>query len=355
MPVARNGNGQRRNGAGALTHETRARLSIYVAEHSNHRPPNAFILFRSNLIRSQHVFQTVEASHRKVVPAASGLVKRKARDIEPRDNKRCAKIAESLIQGKKGDELDAAILEYDKHHVPIIVTRFEEPLTAEEYRSSSSPARSVSNASDDESFSTHLPVTSPNVPHPPSPTSYLSPRSPAGQSLSPITFDDSYTPNPSPPSSSPLSHPIPWDPLSFSPGPPPISAPPTFPSSSYSQHDNLAMPTPRRNLSIDTAFLAASSWWSFHHASPPPMSVSCQTLAGSPLNGGPYDLVHDYSDQYIPNINPFDIPSRSHQFRSHCHELDPVRMPPTHNDLLFDGHPSSESLADVGGTSYIHG
>ncbi|KAF7437485.1 hypothetical protein PC9H_004326 [Pleurotus ostreatus] len=411
--------------------ETRAGPSIYVAEFfpmedsmqeapltkpnhrkkrpSNHipRPPNAFILFRSNFIRSQRVSQTVEASHSTLskiigitwqnlpdqerqewhgkakraldehrrkypqyafrpqhskkgggdgaeVAAASGLVKRKVRDIEPRDNKRCAKIAELLIQGKKGDELDAAILEYDKHHVPVIVTRFEEPLTAEEYQSSSSPACSVSNTSDDENLTTRLPVMSPNVPYPQSPTSYPSPCSPVGQSLSPITFDDSYTPNSSPPSSSPLSHPISWDPLSLCPGPPPISAPPTFPSSSYNQHDNLAMPTPRRNLSIDTAFLAASSGWSFPHAAPHPMSVSCQTLTGSPLNGGPYDFAHDYVDQYTPVINPFDIPSPEHQFRSHYHDVDPACMSPGQNDLLFDSHHSWGLPVDVGGT-FIHG
>ncbi|KAF4584680.1 hypothetical protein EYR40_004667 [Pleurotus pulmonarius] len=375
---------------------------------SNHipRPPNAFILFRSHFIRSQRVSQTVEANHSTLskiigitwqnlpnqerqewhgkakravdehrrkypqyafrpqhskrcgggeVSAASGSVKRKVRDIEPRDNKRCAKIAELLIQGKKGDELDAAILDYDKHHVPIVVTRFEEPLTAEEYRSSSSPARSVSSIPDRESLTMQPLVTSPTVPHPPSPTFYLSPSSPARQSLSPITFDDAYTPTPSPPSSSPLSRAESWNPLSFFPGPPPTSAPPTFLSSSYDEHDSLAMPAPRRNLSIDTAFLVASSGWSFPHAAPPPISIPHQTLAGSPLNGGPYDLAHDYPEHYTPDINPFDIPSPEDQFRSHYHNLDPSCMPPAHNDPLFDGHQSWGLPADVGGTSYIHG
>lgn len=52
--------------------------------------------------------------------------------------KRCAKIAELLVEGKKGAELDAAIQEFDRTHVPEIVTRFETPITAGCYRRSSS-------------------------------------------------------------------------------------------------------------------------------------------------------------------------------------------------------------------------
>jgi hypothetical protein len=58
--------------------------------------------------------------------------------VGPKDQKRCAKIAELLVKGKKGQELDAAIQEFDRHHVPEIVTRFEVPLTARMYRRSSS-------------------------------------------------------------------------------------------------------------------------------------------------------------------------------------------------------------------------
>jgi len=43
-----------------------------------------------------------------------------------------------LVEGKKGEELDAAIQEFDRHHVPEVVTRFEAPLTARMYRRSSS-------------------------------------------------------------------------------------------------------------------------------------------------------------------------------------------------------------------------
>ena len=56
----------------------------------------------------------------------------------PKDVKRCEKIAELLVEGKKGEELDAAIQEFDRTHVPEVVTRFEAPLTARMYRRSSS-------------------------------------------------------------------------------------------------------------------------------------------------------------------------------------------------------------------------
>jgi hypothetical protein len=48
--------------------------------------------------------------------------------------KRCAKIAELLVEGKKGVELDVAIHEFDKTHVPEIITRFEAPITARAFR-----------------------------------------------------------------------------------------------------------------------------------------------------------------------------------------------------------------------------
>ncbi|KAF8149145.1 hypothetical protein B0H34DRAFT_667862, partial [Crassisporium funariophilum] len=146
------------------------------------RPPNAFILFRSSFIKGQHVSTEVETNHstlskiigltwqnlpeeerqvwhvkakealdehkrkfpkyafRPVQTKAKGAPseKRKVREVEPKDLKRCTKIAQLLVEGKKGHELDAAIQEFDKHHVPEIVTRFEAPITARAYRRSSS-------------------------------------------------------------------------------------------------------------------------------------------------------------------------------------------------------------------------
>lgn len=148
------------------------------------RPPNAFILFRSSFIKNQHVSSEVETNHstlskiigltwqnlpheeRQVWHAKAKAAleehkrkfpqyafrplhtkgkgpteKRKVREVEPKDLKRCAKIAQLLIEGKKGADLDAAIQEFDRHHVPEVVTRFEAPITARHYRrSSSAPA-----------------------------------------------------------------------------------------------------------------------------------------------------------------------------------------------------------------------
>ncbi|EDR01146.1 uncharacterized protein LACBIDRAFT_312467 [Laccaria bicolor S238N-H82] len=139
------------------------------------RPPNAFILFRSSFIKSQHVSTEVETNHstlskiigltwqnlpneeRQVWHAKAKLAldehkrkfpqyafrplhnknkggeKRKVREVGPKDHKRCEKIAELLVKGKKGQDLDAAIQEFDKYHVPEIVTRFETPITSQSY------------------------------------------------------------------------------------------------------------------------------------------------------------------------------------------------------------------------------
>lgn len=145
------------------------------------RPPNAFILFRSSFIKSQHVSTGVETNHstlskiigltwqnmphderqiwhakakkaledhRRKWPqyafrpshtkAKGGSEKRKVREVEPKDMKRCAKIAELLVEGKKGQELEDAIQEFDRTHVPEVITRFEAPITARAYRRSSS-------------------------------------------------------------------------------------------------------------------------------------------------------------------------------------------------------------------------
>ncbi|ESK88718.1 hypothetical protein Moror_2980 [Moniliophthora roreri MCA 2997] len=143
------------------------------------RPPNAFILFRSSFIKSQHVSTEVETNHStlsKIIgltwqnlpdderqvwhakakvaldehkrkfpqyafrplhtKAKGGTEKRKVREVGPKDLKRCAKIAELLVEGKKGQDLDAAIQEFDKYHVPEIVTRFEAPITEETFQRS---------------------------------------------------------------------------------------------------------------------------------------------------------------------------------------------------------------------------
>ena len=168
------------------------------------RPPNAFILFRSSFIKSQHVSTEVETNHstlskiigltwqnlpeeerqlwhskarealdehkrkfpkyafRPVQTKAKGAAseKRKVREVEPKDIKRCTKIAQLLVEGKKGHELDAAIQEFDKHHVPEIITRFEAPITARAYRrSSSAPIPDTENSLAAQSFLQHVSST----------------------------------------------------------------------------------------------------------------------------------------------------------------------------------------------------
>lgn len=67
----------------------------------------------------------------------AGLARRKLREVGLKDQKRCEKIAELLAEGKKGRELEDAVREFDKHHVPQVVTRFEEPITASSFDCSS--------------------------------------------------------------------------------------------------------------------------------------------------------------------------------------------------------------------------
>ncbi|KAK0199453.1 hypothetical protein DFS33DRAFT_1388598 [Desarmillaria ectypa] len=143
------------------------------------RPPNAFILFRSSFIKSQHVSTDVETNHSTLskiigmtwqgLPEGERQVwhdkaraaldehrrrfpgyafrpgkegggesrtkgRRKVREVEPKDTKRCAKIAELLVEGLKGAQLDEAIKEFDKTHVPEIITRFEVPITESAFR-----------------------------------------------------------------------------------------------------------------------------------------------------------------------------------------------------------------------------
>lgn len=150
------------------------------AEDHIPRPPNAFILFRSSFIRSQHVSAEVETDHStlsKIIgltwqnlpekerqvwhekarvakeehrrkfpgytfrPNAKGKNKpgkRTVREVFPKDLKRCAKIAELLVKGKKGGTLDVAMQEFDRHHKMEVVTKFEEPITAQQFAPSSS-------------------------------------------------------------------------------------------------------------------------------------------------------------------------------------------------------------------------
>ena len=147
------------------------------------RPPNAFVLFRSWCIENRYVSASVETNPivlSKIIglvwnnmsddareawhvraKAALGdqrQISFKFRSVHARgknrtekrrrkrgtganiDAMRCAKIAELLVEGKKGKELEANIHEFDLTHVPEVVIRFEAPLTAQMYSQSSSAA-----------------------------------------------------------------------------------------------------------------------------------------------------------------------------------------------------------------------
>jgi hypothetical protein len=77
---------------------------------------------------------------KKTAPKKPG--KRKLREVPPKDDARCDKIAELVLQGLQGEQLETAIEEFDRTHVPPPTEhRFEVPLTAQAYRrSSSAPA-----------------------------------------------------------------------------------------------------------------------------------------------------------------------------------------------------------------------
>ncbi|GJE85435.1 HMG domain-containing protein [Phanerochaete sordida] len=144
------------------------------------RPANSFILFRSAFIRNQHVTATVETNHstlssiigctwkglpkkekafwnRKAKMAleehkrkfpeytfrpehkkGKAAPKRKVREVGPKDTVRCETIAALLNKGYKGKDLEEAIAEFDRNRVPEIVTRFEAPITAGNFRRGSS-------------------------------------------------------------------------------------------------------------------------------------------------------------------------------------------------------------------------
>lgn len=204
------------------------------------RPPNAFILFRSSFVKSHHVSAAVEknhstlskiigltwsglspaerdvwygrakaalAEHRKKWPeysfrpsngtkTASGgqsgdvastsraapKAKRKVREA-PSDQKRCEKIAKLLVDGLKGQDLDAAIEQFDQTHVPEKpITRFEKPVTDRMYRrrrSSSVPGNG-------------LPTLRTQFAPPPRSNSCGLPDAHGGILDKPVTFDMSY-------------------------------------------------------------------------------------------------------------------------------------------------------------------
>ncbi|KAJ8515653.1 hypothetical protein ONZ45_g6951 [Pleurotus djamor] len=196
---------------------------------ANHipRPPNAFILFRSYFIRSQHVSSIVEPNHSTLskiigmtwkglsdaekevwfrrakkagedhkkkwpkytfrpihgakksdtkssslnsrvaappVAPGNGGGGRRIREVEPTDDARCKKIANLLSSGLRGADLDDAIRDFDQNHVPPVVTRFEAPLTAEEYANNTRKVKSTSPAPTSSQTATAASISTPCLP-----------------------------------------------------------------------------------------------------------------------------------------------------------------------------------------------
>ncbi|GLB42634.1 putative high mobility group [Lyophyllum shimeji] len=300
------------------------------------RPPNAFILFRSSFIKGQHVPTEVETNH-STLSKIIGLTwknlpederrfwhakakaaldehkrkfpqyafrpnqsrnkgateKRKVREVGPKDHKRCAKIAELLVEGKKGHELDEAIQEFDKHHVPEVITRFEAPITARTFRrSSSAPAadkdeqgkpRKVRSASTQPA----TPVAASVQPLPETTTEVR-----RAESFMPTFEQYSLSAAPSPSfdfntfsfdnHSSPMSpYPV-CDPLSQPPSPM-VTADMMFSSASNAS----------AGLSIDTSFLALDDW----NCPSPPSSDSSMPATPYSMNSPSADTYPSYTLQ----------------------------------------------------------
>jgi hypothetical protein len=75
-------------------------------------------------------------------PAPVRKRKRKAKEVAPKDEQRCERIAQLIMEGHAGEDLERKIAEFDAEHTPPVVEmRFEAPLVPTSYRrSSSAPA-----------------------------------------------------------------------------------------------------------------------------------------------------------------------------------------------------------------------
>ncbi|KAL0953102.1 hypothetical protein HGRIS_004373 [Hohenbuehelia grisea] len=263
------------------------------------RPPNAFILYRSWCIKGGSVPESVETNHSviskiigrmwKALPKAERDVwstrarvaleehrarypkysfrpslpkrepgcKRKVREMKPKDEVRCAKIAELLAEGKTGEELNRAVEEFDRHHVPEIVTRFDAPLTETAYQPSGSEPPEVQRAP---------PIPAKRKPRASSTRSSRASSTAVDRAKEAKPLPQHPVHNPYPEISSPLpkEEPIfPFGGFSFEAAATPMPeleyasalCRPTDTSSPFLFPSDVAMPEPRRMLSIDTTFL----------------------------------------------------------------------------------------------------
>jgi len=297
------------------------------------RPPNAFILFRSYFIKSQHVSSEVETNHStlsKIIgltwknlpneerqvwharakaaledhkrkfpsyafkpvhskPRGIPAEKRKVREVGLKDHTRCAKIAELLGRGKRGLELKVAIQEFDKNHVPEIVTRFEAPITANNYALNNTNERRLSHPR----RHSQAPPSPPSIDPTPSPEPYredsydtlsFNQHSLSSPALSPsfdfYTYSLSY--NTSPSSS--------FDRQALASGPLQLS---------YNPHN---MVHPRPSISIPNNLMLTDDWTQSNYS---PISNSTGSLPTTPCQlNDPFPesyTLDDRSSDYTPD------------------------------------------------------
>jgi hypothetical protein len=323
------------------------------AEDHIPRPPNAFILFRSSFIRSQHVSSDVETDHStlsKIIgltwqnlpekerqvwhekariakeehrrkfpgytfrPNVKGKKagKRTVREVFPKDLKRCAKIAELLVKGKKGGALDVAMQEFDRSHKMEIVTKFEEPITAQQFaRSSSAPVEEeVARRGQ------HQPIVLPRL-------TIDTFCAPALASPSPVDYESSYSPL-SATSMGYYGPPSPLDEQLLGPIHPGFQHPGTEPSS-----------PDHHQLMVNTSFPHFNTW--------PACSSPCSSEEPTtPLSSVSIDppLSFQHTDYYDPTSFPsFDMPQpKSFSDLPHHHYYENSDL------MLFPGHPHSHQV-----------
>ena len=323
------------------------------AEDHIPRPPNAFILFRSSFIRSQHVSSDVETDHstlskiigltwqnlpekeRQVWHEKARLAKeehrrkfpgytfrpnvkgkkagkRTVREVFPKDLKRCAKIAELLVKGKKGGALDVAMQEFDKNHKMEIVTKFEEPITAQQFaRSSFAPVE------EEGTRRQHQPIALPRL-------TIDTFCIPSLSSPSPVEYESTHSPLSATTCSSfgYYAPPSPLDDQLLGPIHPGFHQPGTEPNS------------PDHEYMGHTAFTHFNTW--------PACSSPCSSEEPTtPLQSGPIDppLSFQHTDYYDPTSFPsFDMPQQKSftDLSQHYYENSDL--------ILFPGHPHTHQV-----------
>ncbi|KIL66052.1 hypothetical protein M378DRAFT_177991 [Amanita muscaria Koide BX008] len=315
------------------------------------RPPNAFILFRSSFIRSHHVSAGVETDHSTLskiigltwqnLPEKERQVwhekariakeehrqrfpgytfrpnvkkngksgKRSVRGVFPKDMKRCAKIAELLVNGKKGNDLDAAMQEFDKNHKMEIVTKFEEPITAQQFaRSSSAPALDL-----DSDYVPCRPIKrakSEKSSRPSSTQPFVAPYAPIAPPTLRLIIDDNCSPSVTGTASpSPADYDSQYSPLSVSPYggfyAPPSPLDDQLLGAVHPAFHSMTEPSTPEHLFVSSPFSHVDTW--------PACSSPCSEAPETPVQGLP--LGPSLSFHHMTSSTPeYYEPTQFHSF-----------------------------------------